>query len=256
MQVNWFTVIAQIINFLILVWLLKKYLYKPVLDAIDTREKRIAAQLEDAKAKEADALKERSAFEEKNKNFEQEKAGLLEEASKTADAERASLLKAAKADAEALGVKLKAAFKEEQQNTKLAITQKTQDEVFEIVRKTLADLSSQELEAQTVKQFIQKLHAMNEEEKTAFKAAFSSSEQPVMVTTAYDLHAAQRALLEETIHEMMDTQPSFQYKKETSLVSGIEMNANGYKLTWNIDAYLDAFEKSMGKINQETITNT
>jgi F-type H+-transporting ATPase subunit b len=44
MLIDWFTVAAQIVNFLILVWLLKHFLYKPILDAIDAREKRIAAE--------------------------------------------------------------------------------------------------------------------------------------------------------------------------------------------------------------------
>jgi F-type H+-transporting ATPase subunit b len=49
MQINWFTVIAQILNFLVLVWLMKRYLYKPILSATDDREKKIAGQLADAK---------------------------------------------------------------------------------------------------------------------------------------------------------------------------------------------------------------
>jgi F-type H+-transporting ATPase subunit b len=39
MLIDWFTVAAQAINFLILVWLLKRFLYKPVLNAVDAREK-------------------------------------------------------------------------------------------------------------------------------------------------------------------------------------------------------------------------
>ena len=38
MRINRFTVFAQAINFLILVWLLKRFLYKPILHAIDERE--------------------------------------------------------------------------------------------------------------------------------------------------------------------------------------------------------------------------
>jgi F-type H+-transporting ATPase subunit b len=45
MLIDWFTVGAQTLNFLILVWLMKRFLYKPILNAIDTREKRIAKEL-------------------------------------------------------------------------------------------------------------------------------------------------------------------------------------------------------------------
>ena len=55
MLIDWFTVGAQTLNFLILVWLMKRFLYKPILNAIDAREKRIATQLSDADTKTAEA---------------------------------------------------------------------------------------------------------------------------------------------------------------------------------------------------------
>ena len=62
MLIDWFTVGAQALNFIILVWLLKRFLYKPILNAVDAREKRIAAELADANAKKAEAQKERDEF--------------------------------------------------------------------------------------------------------------------------------------------------------------------------------------------------
>ena len=59
MLIDWFTIGAQALNFIVLVWLLKRYLYKPILDAIDAREQRIATELADAAAKKAEAKKER-----------------------------------------------------------------------------------------------------------------------------------------------------------------------------------------------------
>ena len=50
MLIDWFTVAAQALNFLILVWLMKRFLYKPILNAIDAREKLIAKELADADA--------------------------------------------------------------------------------------------------------------------------------------------------------------------------------------------------------------
>ena len=45
MDVDWITVSAQIVNFLILVWLLKRFLYRPVLNAMNRREQRIHQRL-------------------------------------------------------------------------------------------------------------------------------------------------------------------------------------------------------------------
>ena len=65
MEIDWFTVIAQVINFLILVWLLKRFLYKPVLNAIAEREKKIAAQLSDAEAKRSRGQKRKGCISTK-----------------------------------------------------------------------------------------------------------------------------------------------------------------------------------------------
>jgi F-type H+-transporting ATPase subunit b len=65
MLIDWFTVGAQTLNFLILVWLMKRFLYKPIRHAIDEREKRIAAELANADKKKAEAQKQSDAFRHK-----------------------------------------------------------------------------------------------------------------------------------------------------------------------------------------------
>src|ERR1700685_3358670 len=100
MLIDWFTVAAQAINFLILVWLLKRFLYKRILHAIDEREKGIATQLAQAEAKKADAQKERDDFQHKKEAFDQERAALLKEATDEAKAERERLLEEARRDAD------------------------------------------------------------------------------------------------------------------------------------------------------------
>ena len=102
MLINWFTVCAQAINFLILVWLLKRFLYKPILNAIDERERGIATQLADAEAKKAEAQRDRDDFQHKNEAFDKERAALLKKATDVAGAERQRLLDEAKKDADAL----------------------------------------------------------------------------------------------------------------------------------------------------------
>ena len=89
MLIDWFTVVAQALNFLILVWLMKRFLYKPVLNAIDAREKRIAMELADAKSKKAEAKKDRDEFQQKNEEFDGQRAALLSKATEEAKAERA-----------------------------------------------------------------------------------------------------------------------------------------------------------------------
>ena len=104
MLIDWFTVGAQTLNFLILVWLLKRFLYKPILDAIDAREKDIAKKLADADAKKTEALKERDAFQHKNAEFDKQRAALLSQAIDDAKSERQQLFDQAREAADAMSV--------------------------------------------------------------------------------------------------------------------------------------------------------
>src|ERR1017187_8593339 len=129
MLIDWFTVGAQALNFLILVWLMKRFLYKPILNAIDTREKLIAAELADAAAKKAEAQKNRDEFQHKNEEFEQQRAALLAKATDAAKAEGQRLLAEARKAADALSAQRQETLKNDAHNLGQSITRLTQQEV-------------------------------------------------------------------------------------------------------------------------------
>src|SRR5271170_3549593 len=132
MLIDWFTVGAQALNFAVLVWLLKRFLYKPILDAVDAREARITAELADADAKKAEAQKERSEFEHKNQQFDQQRAALLSKATEEAKAERRRLIDDARQAADALSAKRQEALRSDAQILNQAIRRRAQQEVFAI----------------------------------------------------------------------------------------------------------------------------
>ena len=88
MLIDWFTVCAQAINFLILVWLLKRYLYKPVLAAIDARERKVAARIVDAETQEKKTQAASDDIRKRNEAFDQEREGLMRKATDEGAAER------------------------------------------------------------------------------------------------------------------------------------------------------------------------
>ena len=196
MLINWFTVFAQAINFLILVWLLKRFLYKPILHAIDEREKGIAAQLADAEAKKAVAQKERDDFQHKNEAFDKERAALLKKATDEANAERQRLLDEARKDADALRAKRQEALRTEQRNLGQEITRWARKEVFAVTRKTLADLAGASLEERMCDVFVQRVRALTGEAKEQMVNAFKTSNHTVSVHSAFDMPPAQQSAIE------------------------------------------------------------
>src|ERR1022692_208179 len=126
MLIDWYTVGAQALNFVILVWLMKRYLYKTILRAIDAREKRIAAELADAAAKETEATKERDEFHRKSEDLDQQRATLLKKATDDANTERQRLFGEARQAANALSAKREEALRTDAKNLNRAIQQRTQ----------------------------------------------------------------------------------------------------------------------------------
>ena len=161
MLIDWFTVGAQALNFLILVWLMRRFLYKPILHAIDEREKRVATELANADAKKAEAQKEHDEFQHKNAEFDQQRAALLSKATGEAEAERQRLLDEARKAAVALSSKRQETLRNEEHNLHQAISRRTQQEVFAIARKALTDLATTSLEERLGEVFTRRLREMD-----------------------------------------------------------------------------------------------
>jgi F-type H+-transporting ATPase subunit b len=248
MLINWFTVGAQAINFLILVWLLKRFLYKPILHAIDEREKGIATQLADVEAKKAEAQKDRDDFQHKNEAFDQERAALLKNATDEAYSERQRLIDEARKDADALRAKRKDALQSEQHNLNVEITRWTQKEVFAITRKTLADLATTSLEERMGDVLVRRVRALSGAAKEQMAAAFKTSNHTVSVHSAFDLPPAQRSAIESAVKETFAPDAHVQFETAPELVSGIELSTNGHKVAWSIADYLATLEKSAGEL--------
>jgi len=250
MLINWFTVVAEAINFLILCWLLKRFLYQPILDAIDAREKGIAAQLAETAAKQAEAQKERDELQHKNESFDNERVTLLKKATDEAIAERQRLLETARKEAETLRVKRQEGLANEQRLVNQEIVRWTQEQVFAITRKTLTDLADTSLEEQMSEVFIQRLGSISTAEKDQLAVALKTSSQPLRVRSAFELPPARRTAIESLIKKTVATEIPIQFETVSSLVSGIELLANGQKVAWSITDYLTALEKSAGELFQ------
>ena len=254
MLIDWFTVGAQALNFLILVWLMKRFLYKPILNAIDAREKRIAKELADADAKKTEAQKERDEFQHKNEEFDQQRDGLLSQAKDEVKAERQRLLDEARQAADTLRAKQQDALEREQQSLNVEITRRTREEVFAIARKTLTDLAGTSLEERMSDVFARRLRKMDGEAKAGLTEALKSASSPALVRSAFDLPAEQRAAIQNALNETFSADIHVRFETAPDLVSGIELTTNGRKVAWSIADYLASLEKSVGELLKEQST--
>ncbi|WP_417436783.1 F0F1 ATP synthase subunit delta [Idiomarina abyssalis] len=250
MLIDWFTVIAQLVNFLLLVWLLKRFLYQPILSTIDAREKRIADELADADAKRTQAEQQGELYRHKNQVFDQQRMEKMNKVSAESSAEKARLLAAVREEANALRTKLMQALQDEQRSLQVTLRDRAQQEIFEIARKTLKDLADAPLETSMVAVFIRRLRELTGPEKAPFQAGFKDIESPVIVRSAFDLSEQQRGLISEAITALINPSVKIQFETTPELISGIEMNANGQKVAWSIADYLTTLTQRVNQVMQ------
>ena len=251
MLIDWFTIGAQALNFLILVWLMKRFLYKPILNAIDAREKRIAAELADANAKKAEAQKERDEFQHKNEAFDRQRAALLTKATDEAKAERQRLFDEARKAADALSAKRQETLGNDARSLGQALTLRTQQAVFAITRKALTDLATASLEERLSEVFIRRLKELDGKAKATLAEALKTAPEPALVRSAFKLPEEQCAAIQKALNETFSAEVHVRFETSPDLVCGIELSSHGQKVAWSIADYLASLEKGVGELLKE-----
>jgi F-type H+-transporting ATPase subunit b len=248
MLIDWFTVTAQILNFLALVWLLKHFLYKPILDAIDAREARIAAELADADAARAEALQERSDFQQRNEAFDQQRAAQLERLAEEARVERQRRLEEARQAGDALLAKRRERLDSDVNQLKGTLSRRTQQEVFAIARRALTDLAGTGLEQRMVEVFLNRLGVLEDSARESLTRALKAADEPALLRSAFELSLEQRATVQKTLNEAFSAEVPLRFETAPEVISGIELSCNGQKLAWSIAEYLRSLEAGVDEV--------
>jgi F-type H+-transporting ATPase subunit b len=240
--IDWFTVAAQALNFIILVWLMKRVLYKPIMAAIDAREKLVAGELAEAADKMNSANNAAAEFKLKNDDFERDRAALMTRAGEEAKAQGSSLLEAARLAAEALQSKRRDAWQHEERDLSESLQQRAQQAFFALSRRAFKDLADSTLEAQVATVFCERLRAMKKEDKSKLSTAIQGSTQPVSVRSAFPLPLNLQNTLQAVIDTVLERPIALRFEVASALVVGIELTAQGQRVGWSIGEYLTAFE--------------
>jgi F-type H+-transporting ATPase subunit b len=248
MLFDWFTAFAQLVNFVILLWLLKRFLYRPIVDAIDAREGRISRELADAAAKQAEALAQRNEYQQKNEQLDQQRAALMTQAANDASAERERLFEEARRAAEEISTRRMEALRSDGQRLNRAISRRAQQEVFAIAEKVLKDLASSGLQDRAVAVFLNRIRVLDGPPKELLCKAIQSSTDAVLIRSAFDLSPELQAELESAIREIFRSRTPVQFETAPDLISGLELRSNGQQLDWNISEYLKSLEASIGEL--------
>ena len=241
MQIDWLTVGAQVVNFLLLVFLLQHFLYRPVLEAMSRREKRIADRLNEAAEREQAAQRKADDYEQRMTGVDKRRDELLAEAEEQAEKQRRELLDRARAEVEQAEGRWRQELRREQHEFLGEVRREIAAAAQSVARKALADLADAELE----KQMLGKLVGTIEQLDDPARAALASAEGGITVRTAFALDSAQRGQATRALHERLGRETPVHYAQDEALLCGITLEGGGHRLGWSLADYLEGLEQRL-----------
>lgn len=245
MLIDWFTVIAQIINFLVLVYLLKRFLYGPIITAMDKRQEKIELRLKGALKKKEEARQEAELFHKKNREFDAGHEEMLSQIKKEAEVRRAELIKEARSQVDADMARWYGAIEKEKETFLQDIRRHAVRHTCAIAHRAIKDLSNADFENRITSIFIERLQKVDNNEREALAQSVQHSMEGIKVNSAFEIPGESAKKIVRLLQNLTTDPVDVGFEILPELICGIELKLHGRKISWNIADYLESFEESM-----------
>lgn len=239
MLIDWFTVAAQAINFLILVLLLRRFLYGPIVKAMDDQEAAINAQTQAAEELQTEAAAQIAAYQQKQREWQEEKAQLLRRAEEEVDARRQTLLQQARMEADEMRRRWQQTVANDSDAFIKNLRRQAGETAIQLSRRLLTDLVDISLEERMAAVFGAHLAQIPEEEWQQLLAS-----GPLALASAWPLSPATQEAIQSVIPGRKIGEITLQFQVEPDLLYGLELRSPAYKIPWTLDNYLDEMQES------------
>ncbi|WP_316347439.1 hypothetical protein [Desulfuromonas acetoxidans] len=237
MLLDTFTIIAQLINFLILVWLLKRFLYKPLLDAIDKREQRLRDKQQEAEQREQQAQELQKQLIAQREELEQNRQQALDDIRTEAATLKQHLSEQVRRDVDNKRQVWHDQLCSEQEAESLRIRQRIENELLSSLQHMLEQLADRSLEQQSLRVFMDKLHHLDDTEKQELTTALASASKPPRLVTSAPLEDQEQQWISEQLHQALDCK-NVVFETQADLLCGAELLTDGHKVSWTLASQL------------------
>ncbi|MGJ8596163.1 F0F1 ATP synthase subunit B family protein [Sulfitobacter sp.] len=236
MSIDWITVAAQIANFLVLVWLLKRFLYRPILDGIDARETEIVNRMKEAVHAKEQAHAVEESYQEKVQALNLAQSEMTETIRKSAEEQRDVLVVEAQQRLEREHLTWKAHLESETQKYTAKMHRAGAGALLSLTRKALCDLADETLEARMAKHLAREIKPMVPDVKRAAGEAVEA------VVTSQGLLAD--SVQEEVTSELRDVFPQIavRFEADKAQTPGLVLRVGGAELAWTVASYIDGLD--------------
>ena len=244
MELDWSTFILEIINFLVLVWLLKRFFYKPVLNVINRRREQIQKKISDAEGVRHEAESLKSDYENRLAGWEDEKAAARTALHNDIESQRKRLLEELRVSLEQEREKDRVLSQrkiqnELQKNEKIAVEQ-----ALAFTSHLLTRLANPRLEASILQLALEDLAKLPGEQQTLLQKAYAEAKNPVIVSSAFPLAKEQQTAIEKSLAGILKQPPECEFRQDPDLLAGVRICVGSWMLKATLQDDLKYFAEA------------
>lgn len=240
MLIDWFTVAAQAVNFIILMALLKVFLYDKIVKAMKQREQHIQDRLEEANKEREEAKEQKLQYEAEQRELEQKKEDLIKSAKDEAQKRRDELIEQARRDAQALRSDLEDAVRQESASLVQTFREEASRLCLKLARRSMAAMADVDLHEQAASVFRKVLAEADEQTIARLREATREEGGTARVLSAVELPGSAQSDVTRAVQELLGEDTDVQYAVDEDLVLGLELRCGGRSLGWSVRDYLDS----------------
>ena len=247
MQIDWVTVAAQIVNFLVLVWLLQWVLYRPLTRALKAREDEVSRSLREAESAKETARTEAEAHRHALRELEDSRSARLAAVEEEAARLHAEMTKKARGEL----AKRRAAWQAQLEDEKSAFLNRLRRRAGEafvtLARRALADMADEDLVDRIARVFARRLSALDPEEQRHLKTAARREEAP-LILSSFPLSPEAQALIAEAVRHAVERHVDIDFRDEAGLECGVVLAIGSRHVGWTLGEHLDALEDDVARL--------
>lgn len=254
-MIDVFTWIAQIINFIVLMLLLRHFLYGRIVNAIDTRQERLEGKWEEADRKRHEAEQKAEEYEKKNNEIDNERESILSKSRKQADERRKQLVAEAREDVRKMKVRWRQQLDREKQAFLRNLQLEMGRQATEVARHILGDMADADLESCIVDNFIERIK-QSDEEKAKLRDILQKREESIRILSSFDMKDVNRGRLEDFLEELREQPIKVRYEQSSDLICGLRVVSNGRHVLWSVSQYIEGLHEQFDKYFTENEPET
>ena len=217
------TLIFQIINFLVLLWALSKFLFKPLMGKMGARGQAISDTLQGARDQEAEAAHLKAEWEEKLRLLDEQREDTLQAAQVEASRRSAELMQEARIRLDRLTEEMRTDLDRQRYELVVRHYDEILDTIVAISGNVVQSVTTRRTHDDLVTNFAASIYQMPQSDVEEYRRLMAGRVPTAFVATPVALSADQTKTLSDTLSSLVDRRVELRVTIEPSLIAGIQV---------------------------------